>query len=183
MGADTAFQVVVLNGGSSSGKSSLCRAFQNLRQETWLRVGVDTVFDMLAPRVAESLIGADGAVSLEVEEFRRAEEFFRRGVAEMVRAGARVLIDEVFLSGPAGADRWREALAGASILWLGVRCDPAEAERRERARGDRVPGMARIQATLVHRGMHYDLELDTTATDPKSLAEALAARLASSGQG
>ena len=46
---------------------------------------------------------------------------------------------------------WRTALAGRTVLWVGVRCD-ARIARRESLRDDRVPGLAASQADAVHAG-------------------------------
>lgn len=40
-------RVIVLNGGSSSGKSSLARALQEVLPEPWLRLGVDDLIDAM----------------------------------------------------------------------------------------------------------------------------------------
>jgi chloramphenicol 3-O phosphotransferase len=96
----------------------------------------------------------------------------------MVKAGARVIVDDVFLGGPASQERWRRALNGLPTLWVGVRCDGAVAAGRELARGDRVAGMAESQAELVHRGVVYDLEVDTTRTESLACAREIAAHLA-----
>ena len=48
------------------------------------------------------------------------------------------------------------------VIWVGVRCDAAVATAREACRGDRVVGMAASQADVVHRGVTYDIEVDTT---------------------
>ena len=71
----------------------------------------------------------------------------------MARAGARVILDEVFLGGAASQQRWQQALGELQVLWVGVRCEAAAATSREIARGDRVPGMAASQAGVVHRGV------------------------------
>ncbi|MGC8923541.1 chloramphenicol phosphotransferase, partial [Streptomyces sp. PG2] len=47
---------------------------------------------------------------------------------------------------------------------------------REIARGDRTAGMAVAQADLVHRGVTYDLEVDTTRTEAMGCARVIAAR-------
>jgi chloramphenicol 3-O phosphotransferase len=95
----------------------------------------------------------------------------------MARAGARIIIDEVFLGGAASQQRWQRALDGLHVVWVGVRCESAVAEGREIARGDRVTGMAASQAELVHRGVTYDLEVDTTHTESMECARTIAARL------
>jgi chloramphenicol 3-O phosphotransferase len=45
----------------------------------------------------------------------------------------------------------------------------------ELARGDRIIGMAASQAELVHRGIVYDLQVDTTHTEALPCAQAIAA--------
>lgn len=61
-----------------------------------------------------------------------------------------------------------------------MRCDAAVAEAREAARGDRVTGMATKQADVVHEGVTYDLEVDTTQTGSMDCARTIAAHLRSS---
>jgi chloramphenicol 3-O phosphotransferase len=95
----------------------------------------------------------------------------------MVRAGARVIVDDVFLGGTESRQRWEKVLQGLDVVWVGVRCDAAVAAGRELARGDRVAGMAEVQAELVHRGMTYDIEVDTTRTEAIECAKAIADRI------
>ena len=174
-------QVIILNGGSSSGKTTLARALQAELPDPWLTFGTDTLVDALPPRLFEGAgglaVGAGGEVSAG-EEFRRLDIAWSRGLAEVARSGARLIVDEVFLGGAASQRRWEAALSGLDVLWVGVRCAPGTAAAREAARGDRTAGMARGQAELVHRGVHYDLEVDTTAADPRVCARAVAARVA-----
>jgi chloramphenicol 3-O phosphotransferase len=103
------------------------------------------------------------------DTFRRLEAAWYQGFASIVRAGTPLIVDEVFLAGAASQDRLRDALAGLRVLWVGVHCDAATAAAREAARGDRAPAMveggqgpAASQADLVHDGVGYDLEVDTT---------------------
>jgi chloramphenicol 3-O phosphotransferase len=88
------------------------------------------------------------------------------GVAATVRAGAPVIVDDVFLGAAASQARWRHALAGLAVAWVGVRCDSAVARRREALRTDREPGMAEQQATQMHQDVVYDVEVDTTHASP-----------------
>ncbi|MFC8720801.1 chloramphenicol phosphotransferase CPT [Kitasatospora sp. NPDC057198] len=170
-------RVIVLNGGSSSGKTSLARALQALLPEPWLLFGIDGLIEAMPPAAEGIDFGADGSVSVGAA-FRTLEAAWMAGVAATARAGAPVIVDDVFLSGPASQRRWREALHGLDVLWVAVRCDPATAAARERARADRVPGMAADQAERVHRGVHHDLEVDTARTPPAACARAVADRLA-----
>ena len=68
-------------------------------------------------------------------DFRQAEAARRTGVAAMARAGARIIIDDVFLDGGGSQERMRAHLTGLTALWAGVRGDAEIATGREIARG------------------------------------------------
>ncbi|MFI8872810.1 chloramphenicol phosphotransferase CPT [Streptomyces sp. NPDC055243] len=173
-------QVIVLNGGSSSGKSGIARCLQAVLPDPWLAFGCDTLVEAMPASMRTASEGiefaADGAVTVG-PEFRTLEAAWIEGIATMARAGARVIVDEVFLGGAASQQRWQKSLGDLGVLWVGVRCDSRVATGRETARGDRVSGMAAAQADLVHRGVLYDMEVDTTHTESLECARAIAARV------
>jgi chloramphenicol 3-O phosphotransferase len=173
-------QMIILNGGSSSGKSGIARCLQAELADPWLAFGVDSFVDALPARMQASDAGivfaADGGVSVGAA-FRVLEAAWMDGIAAMARAGARIIIDDVFLGGAASQQRWQKALAGTAVLWVGVRCDSAVAAAREVARGDRVQGMAASQADVVHVGVSYDLEVNTTHTESLACARTIAAHV------
>lgn len=167
-------QVIVLNGGSSSGKSGIVRCLKHLLPNPWINLGVDDLVDRLPPAMVT--FGPHGEVILG-EGFDAVQHAWTAGVAAMARAGAYVIIDDVFLGGGASQERLRRHLAGLSVLWVGVRCDPEIAAAREVARGDRVVGMAAGQADIVHRGVYYDVEVDTGHTESLDCARIIAAHV------
>ncbi|MFJ4981278.1 chloramphenicol phosphotransferase CPT [Streptomyces coeruleorubidus] len=170
-------QVIVLNGGSSSGNSGIVRCLQEVLPDPWMAFGVDSFVDALPAKMQGSDGGisfaADGGVSVGAE-FRALDAAWTEGIAAMARAGARIIVDDVFLGGAHSQQRWQKALDGLGVLWVGVRCDSAVAAGREIARGDRVRGMAASQAHLVHEGVRYDLEVDTTHTESLVCARTIA---------
>lgn len=172
--------MIILNGGSSSGKSGIARCLQATLADPWLAFGCDSFVDALPAKMRASdggiVFAADGGVSVGAD-FRALEAAWMNGIAAMARAGARIIIDDVFLGGAASQQRWREAVAGLAVLWVGVRCDSAVAAGREVARGDRTEGMAASQATVVHEGVSYDLEVDTTRTESLACARTIATRV------
>lgn len=173
-------QVIILNGGSSAGKSRLARCLQDVLAREWLTFGTDTLVDALPARLHSSAGGIGFGPGGEVatgDVFQRMDVAWAAGIAAIARTGPPVVVDEVFLGGPASQARWRAALTGLDTLWVGVRCDPDVAAAREAARGDRVAGMARAQAAAVHRGVVYDLEVDTSHTDAAACARAIAAHV------
>ncbi|MFJ8434675.1 chloramphenicol phosphotransferase CPT [Kitasatospora sp. NPDC094019] len=173
-------RTIILNGGSSSGKSGIARCLQAVLPDPWLAFGIDDLIRAMPASMRTSDAGIefapDGGV-LVGPEFRALEAAWVEGVAATARAGARVVVDEVFLGGAASQQRWRKALDGLPVLWVGVRCDGAVAAGRELARGDRVTGMAVSQADIVHEGVFYDLEVDTTRAEAMECARTIAARL------
>jgi len=176
-----AVSVIVLNGGSSSGKSTIARALQDvLLPEPWLTFGIDTLIGAMPTSLGRAGDGLDlrpdGSITVG-HGFRLIEATWHRGLAAMAAAGARVVIDDVFLGGAESQERLRQALGALDVLWVAVRCSADELTRRERARGDRVIGQAAFQADVVHRGVAYDVEVDTTDTDPRRCAEAIAAHI------
>jgi chloramphenicol 3-O phosphotransferase len=170
-------QVIVLNGGSSSGKSSIARCLQAALPDPWLAFSVDDLVDAMPAAMRSSDTGiefaVDGSVSVG-ESFAALETAWRAGLAAMARAGARVIVDDVFLSGAGSQRRWQKPLEGLSVLWVGVRCAVEVAQRRELARGDRPAGMAASQAKIVHKDVIYDLEVDSTYTSAVDCARVIA---------
>jgi chloramphenicol 3-O phosphotransferase len=175
-----ATQLIILNGGSSSGKTGIVRCLQAVLPDPWLALGCDSLIEAMPARMRASdegiVLAADGGVSPGAG-FRALEAAWMQGVAAMARAGARVIIDEVFLGGAASQRRWQQALGELAVLWVGVRCQAAVAAGREIARGDRIQGMAASQADMVHQGVAYDLEVDTTHAESLECARAIAAHV------
>ena len=176
--------IVVLNGASSAGKSTIATSFRDRRAaagDLWLLIGID---DYLAKLPVEWLDlglpggpgahardglalrpGADGRDLHVGPVCRRLLRAYYAAVAAAARAGLNVLVDEVVVDETAWHD-WQVALEGLSVVWVGVRCSLEVAEARERRRGDRPHGMTRAQVTTVHRHARYDVEIDTSELTP-----------------
>jgi len=174
-------QVIVLNGGSSSGKSSIARALQDVMPGLWLTFGTDVLAEALPGRGDDPRSGLvlelDGTVTVK-PEFRALEEIWYQGLAVMAGRGAFLILDEVLLAGGAGQERLRTLLGDLDVLWAGVHCDPLVAASREAARPDRVRGMAMSQAIAVHAGVAYDVEVDTTNCSANACARRIAEAVA-----
>jgi chloramphenicol 3-O phosphotransferase len=170
-------QIIVLNGGSSSGKSSIARALQEILPDLWLTFGVDVFIDAL-PGKGESarsglVLEPDGSVTV-TPAFRAAQDIWYEGLAAMAGRGAFLILDEVLLTGGVGQRRLLDALSGLDVLWAGVHCDADVAAGREASRPDRVAGMARTQALAVHADVAYDVEVDTTTRSAVACARQIA---------
>ncbi len=170
----------MLNGGSSSGKSSIARALQEILPGIWLTFGVDTLIHALpgggdSPR-AGITYEQDGTIAFSTEH-RALERSWYTGLSGMAQSGAHMILDEVLLSGGAGQERIRSTFSEANLVWVGVHCNPDVAASREAQRFDRVDGMARQQALSVHAGVVYDVEVDTTSRSTEECARDVAGQL------
>ncbi|WP_374574076.1 chloramphenicol phosphotransferase CPT family protein [Phenylobacterium sp.] len=172
-------QVVVLNGSSSAGKSSVAKALQRLAAKPFLHVAMDHFLDMLPERTLNHPDGitfqavGDGdppeTAVFTGEVVERALSGMRRAVAALAGAGNHVIVDDVMLSGHE-ADDYRALLGDVDLRLVGLHAPLEVLEARERQRGDRHLGQARWQHLRVHHGLDYDLELDTSLAAPDELA-------------
>ncbi|MBC7558944.1 MAG: chloramphenicol phosphotransferase [Dermatophilaceae bacterium] len=173
--------MIVLNGASSSGKSSIAVELQGLLPRPFLTFGVDTLVAALPPASPAHepgiAFGSDGVVAVG-DRFRQLEHAWYQGLAAIARDDVGVIIDEVFLEGRESQDRLRSALGGLWVVWVGVRCDLEVAVAREVVRPERTRGMASSQAMIVHEGVQYDLQVDTTTSTALECATTIADYLA-----
>jgi chloramphenicol 3-O phosphotransferase len=132
-------QIIFLNGTSSSGKSSVAGQLLLMLDPPHFHMSVDAINSMRAKQKTRELDDAELQTVLA-----RTRAGFHRAVAGMAEAGNDVIADHV------PSEPWRlrdclEVMAGYRVVFVGVRCSPAELERRERERGDRPPGVALAQ--------------------------------------
>lgn len=162
-------RVILLNGPSSSGKSSIGVAMLPLLDEPWFLVPVDVVSGLRSTVHRRPL--DDAGVQAMLARTRRG---YHRTVAALASAGNNVIMDYP-LSEP-----WRLAdllvvLDGYDVTLVDVVCSRDELERRERLRGDRPPGLATSQDVYEHG--ERDLTVDTTAVSAEQCAETVVSRI------
>jgi chloramphenicol 3-O phosphotransferase len=177
-------QVIVLNGTSSSGKSTLAQCLQTMFTEPWLLLGIDDLIRAMPDRGLEdgSLLRIDETGQVEVGPgWRDLETSWYLGLATIARGGTGVIVDDVFLDGGGNQERLRTAFGGLAVLWVGVKCDREIARAREARRPDRVPGMAESQAAYVHEGVLYDLVVDTSHASSESCAATILSHASTTG--
>ncbi|MEV7392986.1 AAA family ATPase [Streptomyces sp. NPDC091215] len=153
--------VILLNGTSSSGKSSIADELLRILDGPWFHMPVDAFHAM---RGGQEIPDED----LQAEIDRTAKGF-HRAVAGMARAGNNVVVDHPL------SRRWRlldllGLLAPEKTLLVGVRCPLPELERRERERGDRQVGLAAMQYDAVHAHGLHDIDVDTSVLGPRECA-------------
>ena len=193
-------QIVILNGPSRSGKTSIAQAMQEKLDGPWMNLGMDVHITVtppayrpgvgLRPQRAEDNVAEPGRVPLQVLE--DLVPVLYAALYESVASHARLGLDVVcdiyhhdFYSRPRGilTDCARR-LRGFPVLFVGVLC-PVDViwERREATWGQvrsEVDDGVRCAVELGQRAARehrYDLEIDTSLLSPDESAEAIRKRL------
>ena len=160
---DATGTIIMLNGASSSGKTSILRALQNMLEEPYLDAGIDKFIWMLPKRYLDRPLW-DDVLGLAVEPGQTGRRLFsgmHRAIAGLALAGNNVLADHVLVE-PAWVNECAGLFYTLPAYLVGIRCPLALLEERERSRKDRTLGQARAQFPLVHAHDIYDLEVDTS---------------------
>ncbi len=173
-------RVIVLNGNGSAGKSSIAKALQKITAEPFLHVAMDAFIDMMPESMFETPEGLvfrnleeDGKPVVEITTGPVAARVFygmRFAMAALARTGNNLIIDDVLVASSDVAE-YAEAFDGLTVRWVGVFAPLDVLEERERQRGDRDIGLSRWLARHVHKGMRYDLEIDTSRSSPDECAQ------------
>lgn len=184
--------IVVLNGTSSSGKTTLGKALQEVLPSPYLLIGIDTVVFALPRRYVDERWSQefcryeydDGRIVsiTPLPRYHRMVRGLHAAVAGLAVSGLDVIVDHVLVE-PGWVEDMERAFAGLDVLRVGVRCPLAVAEEREAARRDRTLGWARAHMDVVHKYLSYDLTVDTAkATPPTSAAQIATALRNHAGQ-
>jgi chloramphenicol 3-O phosphotransferase len=175
---------LVLNGASSSGKTTLAKAFLKaapdyhyLAVDTHLQLLMEAYQQKYMPILAENTEIKPHLIGYLLNGFVLS---FHDLILTYLQAGQDVIVDHV-LQEPEWRDDLLQKLAAYPVSFVGVFCGLETLEKRERLRRDREIGLAKVQFNRVHRGMNYVLQIETDQTDPEvclkqllSLAEAQA---------
>lgn len=187
--------VILLNGCSSAGKTTLALALQNLLCEPYQHIALDQFRDGMPGRVRglNSPPGDPGASGLNVvpgelngkwvthiqfgDYGERVLAAMRRTVATLSELGCNVIVDDLLFKRDYLED-YAAVLDPQKTWFVGVKCSLDVINEREALRPGRFPGTARAHFEQVHEhGVTYDLEVDTSAADPAEVAQTIAQRL------
>jgi chloramphenicol 3-O phosphotransferase len=175
--------LIILNGGSSTGKTSLGRALQEVMPETYLLLGIDAFWFSLPPRqldlnrVEPQFYSWDTTTEDGLEYFRITpgpildKTMLGRYLAieQFLKLGFNVVADDVIWKRDWLLDALR-IFAPYRVYMVGVFVSDEEGARREIQRGDRHTGWDRGSAHYAHHDAIYDLKIDTTFESPQRAA-------------
>jgi chloramphenicol 3-O phosphotransferase len=148
-------QIIFLNGASSSGKSSIAKALQEVMEKPCVHLCIDDYLGTFQTGLWDNK-------EVVQREWPNIIAGFHAAAAAIARAGTFVIVDDVLEEEPPWIEKMLVSFDGLDVTFVGVYCPLAELERREKERGDRRQGMARQQFEQVHAQAIYDVEVDTS---------------------
>ena len=144
-------KIILLNGVSSSGKSSLAKAIvKRLPDHFHYNIDdFDIVIERMEDREKQRLIPVS------------TEYYFHRTIRMFSESGINLVVDQILHN----IDTLRDCLStlkGYPVYFVGVHCPQKELEKRELERGDRTLGLSKKQLKYVHQQNEaYDIEVNT----------------------
>lgn len=165
-------RVILLNGASSAGKSTLARTLQRLMKEDAMIFSMDDYLAMSRGRHENALDAVRETGLPFIESFHVA-------IAEAARKGALVIVDHVIGESSFWVQDLMNRLNGIPCALIRVDCRRDILLERERNRTDRTPDPAHAerQHGSIHRHFPHDFSIDTSETAPRKCAMELISRL------
>jgi chloramphenicol 3-O phosphotransferase len=173
-------KIVILNGTSSAGKTSILHTLQGMLPEPYLDAGIDKFIWMLPERYLERPLWDDvlGKADHAGQAGQTLFHGMHHAIAVLARQGNNVLADHVLVDSV-----WVQECAmlfeGLPAYLVGIRCPLEVLLEREKTRRNRTLGQAALQYPLVHAHGVYDFEVDTSISTMEECALAIKKRLES----
>lgn len=185
--------IIVLNGPSAAGKSSIQKEFQALMMPNlWLKVGIDNLFDQPMPditlenmsywqsanpiRWVEESQDSEGnkVITLLVgQQGEKVAYAMNSAIAAYALNGCNVIVDYI-----AYDQKWLKDLekkcANIRTYFVAVKIPLEVIEQREQARGTSPKGHARSHFDTVYGDKKYDLEVNSERSTAREIAQQLA---------
>ncbi|MFC4427236.1 phosphotransferase-like protein [Deinococcus navajonensis] len=190
-------RLIVINGTSSTGKSTLCTALQALLGEPYMVLGYDVMWMTMPARyfpfqpqeregVWYELNPGDPTVATGIGfgvVGRQAMTGLHHAVAALLACGLNVIVDVLFFEA-ALYEEARRLWEPYRPLWVALKPPLAVSERweanREATRAGRPTGLARLGREEIYAHSGFDLELDPSSGTPEDAARMVIAQLSTS---
>lgn len=162
-------KIILLNGASSSGKSTLAFALQANLDEPFWHYSIDHLN-------AAKVLPVERIKSGEFKWADMREEFFlgfHRSIPALASAGNNLIVEHIVES-EAWMQRLLGLLAGFDVFFVGVHCPLDVLNQRELERGDRRIGEAQQDFETTHTFCTYDFEVSSTDAHEKNVDSIIA---------
>lgn len=182
---------IIINGGSSAGKTSLGKALQQELKQPYLLMGID-LFWFTMPERQIDLDTVAPEFYTWVEETKDKIPYFRiipgpildqimiaryKAIAAYLEAGLNVIADDVIWK-RLWLEECLKSLEPYEVYFIGLFCDERILAEREIQRGDRRTGWARGSQIYAHMDTTYDIKIDNSNLTPEQEAKVISEKLA-----
>jgi chloramphenicol 3-O phosphotransferase len=186
-GGDVICMIILLNGTSSSGKTTIARRLQEKYPGVLLLYGLDTMVQTAFPEKCDyppydekairvSAIEKDGLQVLKLKispymypVYRTAVHFYKM----LSQQGYDLIVDEVLFD-TNRITPFFEILSHEKVYFIGVKPEKNVVIRREQERGDRMPGLAAgLYDEVYNPAFTYDLTIDSGIMTPDQSADSI----------
>ncbi|WP_274648832.1 chloramphenicol phosphotransferase CPT family protein [Paenibacillus humicola] len=167
--------IVLLNGTSSSGKTSISIELVNQKEILFHHLSIDDFFKNFNEFIDKKF--PDFKPKREVDDqviaqiiFDPIMSYYYSTIKLFSEMGLNVIADTV-IDNDKRFNECLDVFFDQPTLFIGVICSKEELIRREKIRGDRQIGLASSQFDKVYCFNEYDLEVDTEELNPIECAE------------
>jgi len=157
-------RVIFVDGTSSTGATTLCRAIIRRLPEFFLYIPNDAFLNGIHKR--KWPLDSEG---IPIPLMKTAIGMFRC-LGTLADSGIDLVVDTM-LAHESWMQESAAALGDHDSLLVRLHCSPDELEKRERARGNRPVGLALWQASTFYKCPDHDLMIDTTRRSPEECAD------------
>ncbi|HEX2977828.1 MAG TPA: hypothetical protein VHO47_01770 [Candidatus Babeliales bacterium] len=181
--------VIILNGPSAAGKSSIQKEFQRLMMPNlWIKLGIDNLFDSPMPEInlknitfwqsqnpirwVESSKDHEGnpVISLFTgPEGEKVAYGMNSAIAAYANNGCNIIVDYIAYK-KEWLDDLQEKLQNAQTYWIKIAAPLNTLEERETARGTSPRGHARSHYDYIYWDLTYTIEVNSENENPQSIA-------------
>jgi chloramphenicol 3-O phosphotransferase len=148
--------IIIINGPSSSGKTTLALALQKQFDIPFIRFSFDLFLDHKAFPMEQIRNGTFSWDLMRPSVFTGIHQC----LPALATAGNHIIFDHI-IETKAWLYNLISLISELDVFFVGLHCSLPELERRERQRGDRRTGEARQDLQTVHSITSYDLELNS----------------------
>lgn len=156
-------KAIVLNGTSSSGKTSIAKSLQKKLTKPFLHVQLDAFWNMVPSHVKANS-----------SNFPYMKHIIMDTTRSMLKHEAPFILDTVL---PAGPQFIQKELNDENIIYIHIQAASEILEQRELERGDREIGLAKSQLEEISRSTGYNLIIDTTYKSSDESADEIISKL------
>ena len=165
-------RLIMLNGTSSAGKTSILTELQKKLPQLYLLAGLDKFLNFL-PESYFKLPQWNEVMGLSNRSGPIGDVLIsgmHRSIRALLDSGNNVLADQVFINSNWVAEA-ASLFSGCEAYLIGIHCPKEIIVQREKDRKNRTLGSSALQFDVVHQVTEYDFSIDSSLNSPEKNAE------------